>query len=91
MVCPHFIVQEYKEIIALVQLNILATDLANHLKALNQMEAMSQTGYDRGKKTHHELLSSLIMTSCDLCNACKDWEMTQRISVSKHVCVCVCV
>lgn len=66
---------------ALIQSNILATDLANHLKMMKKMEGMAQAGYDITNPAHHELLSSLLMTSCDLSNACKDWETTQLISV----------
>ena len=73
--------QDYKQVLALVHSNILATDITNHLKDMQKIEAMAEEGFLRSNTSHHELLCSLIMTSCDLCACCKDWQTSQAISV----------
>ena len=73
--------QEYHEILDLIQWNILATDLVTHLKHMSDIEAMAEEGYSPTNPYHHKLLSSLLMTACDLNNSCKDWESALAVSV----------
>ena len=37
-------------------------------------------GYQKSNQEHHKKMCSLVMTSCDVCNACKEWEWAKRIS-----------
>ncbi len=37
-------------------------------------------GYDRSNSTHHKLLCSILMTSCDLCFNTKSWEVSEELS-----------
>ncbi len=39
-------------------------------------------GYDKENKTHHSLLTCLLMTSCDLSDQTKNWKNTKKIAVS---------
>ena len=71
--------------------DILATDLANHLRILKQLEKLAEEGFS--SSSHHKsLLSSLLMTACDLSACTKDWETSVSVSVSTSMClVCMCV
>lgn len=71
--------QDYKRVLDLMQHNILATDIANHLRHMKEIEHMGEVGFDSSNPAHHELLCSLLMTSCDLSANCKDWESTKSI------------
>lgn len=37
-------------------------------------------GYDASNETHHKLMTSLLMTSCDLCSMCKSWDMAKMVA-----------
>ena len=37
-------------------------------------------GYDVSNQTHHKLMTSLLMTSCDLCAMCKSWDMAKMVA-----------
>lgn len=39
-------------------------------------------GYDKNNKKHHQLLMSLLMTSCDLSDQTKNWRKSKKIAVS---------
>ena len=64
---------DYTRCLDLIRDNILATDIAHHLRAVPEMEAMVRSGPEVGRERHHFLLSSLLMTSADLSDQTKAW------------------
>ena len=64
---------DYTRCLDLIRDNILATDIAHHLRAVPEMEVMVREGPEAGRERHHFLLSSLLMTSADLSDQTKDW------------------
>jgi len=72
--------QEYTRCLDLLRDNILSTDIAHHLRVLPDMVEMARSGYDPASAHHHNLLSSLIMTSSDLSDQTKDWTNSKQIA-----------
>ena len=64
---------DYTRCLDLIRDNILATDMAHHIRAVPEMERMVGGGGLAGSERHHFLLSSLLMTSADLSDQTKDW------------------
>ena len=64
---------DYTRCLDLIRDNILATDMAHHIRAVPEMEGMIGGGGLAGSERHHFLLSSLLMTSADLSDQTKDW------------------
>ena len=64
---------DYTRCLDLIRDNILATDLAHHLRIIPDMEAMVKTGLSPDNPDHHRLVSCLLMTSADLGDQTKDW------------------
>uniref|UniRef100_A0A6Q2Z829 Phosphodiesterase n=1 Tax=Esox lucius TaxID=8010 RepID=A0A6Q2Z829_ESOLU len=72
--------KDYQRILDLMRDIILATDLAHHLRILKDLQNMADVGYNTKDPQHHNLLLSLIMTSCDLSDQTKDWKTTWKIA-----------
>ena len=78
---------------------ILATDLSMHFVILAEykrtfLEEATKVPYNKVNKRHRELLTSMIMTACDICSAVKPWEVHVKITgmyVSMYACMYVCV
>ena len=64
---------DYTRCLDLIRDNILATDLAHHLRIIPEMEAMVKEGLSPSNLEHHRLISCLLMTSADLGDQTKDW------------------
>ncbi|XP_019621738.1 PREDICTED: cGMP-dependent 3',5'-cyclic phosphodiesterase-like isoform X2 [Branchiostoma belcheri] len=72
--------RDYEQALDLLQEIILATDLAHHLSAVKDLEAMAKEGYDKSNPRCHTLLTCLLMTSCDLSDQTKGWGTTKKIA-----------
>jgi len=73
--------QEYTQCLDLMRDNILATDIAHHLRILPELNDMAANGgYNPGLPHHRSLLSSLIMTASDLSDQTKDWKNSKQIA-----------
>lgn len=73
---PH----EYRQLLDLMQSNILDTDIATHLRKMKDIKRMGTDGYDPSNAHHHELMCSLMMTSCDISDTCKEWNTAKSIA-----------
>ncbi|XP_042563020.1 cGMP-dependent 3',5'-cyclic phosphodiesterase-like, partial [Clupea harengus] len=72
--------KDYHRILDLMHDIILATDLAHHLRILDDLQNMSTEGYDPNKPEHHHLLLCLLMSSSDLSDQTKDWKTNRRVA-----------
>ncbi|XP_067084872.1 cGMP-dependent 3',5'-cyclic phosphodiesterase-like isoform X2 [Osmerus mordax] len=72
--------KDYQRMLDLMSDIILATDLAHHLRILNDLKKMADKGYDISDPQHHNLLLCMMMTSCDLSDQTKDWKTTWKIA-----------
>lgn len=70
--------KDYEEVFGLIRDIILATDLAHHLKILNDIKKMAKDGFNGDSGDHHTLLLFLMMTASDLSDQTKNWEGTRR-------------
>lgn len=68
---------EFKECIDLMRHLILATDLANHFRILNDLKKLTPDNL----KENRMLLMSLLITCCDLSDQTLPWPMTKKIAV----------
>jgi len=72
--------KEYTQCLDMIRDNILATDLAHHLRMLPEMEAMVGGEMNPSNPKHHYLTSCLIMTASDLSDQTKDWINSKQIA-----------
>ncbi|XP_047126278.1 cGMP-dependent 3',5'-cyclic phosphodiesterase isoform X2 [Hydra vulgaris] len=72
--------EDYSRALDLMQLMILATDLANHFKISSQIDKLISTGLNKNDKNHIDLMLSLFMTTADLSDQTKPWESTFSVS-----------
>ncbi|XP_078368961.1 cGMP-dependent 3',5'-cyclic phosphodiesterase-like [Oculina patagonica] len=70
--------KDFEEVTVLVRDIILATDLAHHLRILQDIKKMAEDGFNGNSKDHHTLLLFLMMTASDLSDQTKNWEGTRR-------------
>lgn len=70
--------KDFEEVFSLIRDIILATDLAHHLKILQDIKIMAKDGFKKDSKDHHTLLLYLMMTASDLSDQTKNWEGTRR-------------
>lgn len=70
--------KDFEEVFSLIRDIILATDLAHHLKILQDIKNMAKDGFKKDSKDHHTLLLYLMMTASDLSDQTKNWEGTRR-------------
>ncbi|VDK68074.1 unnamed protein product [Litomosoides sigmodontis] len=61
---------------------ILATDIANHLQKVQDINRMIEVGFDSSIQHHRYLLLCLMMTSADLSDQTKDFRNSKAIAVS---------
>ncbi|EFO24963.2 hypothetical protein LOAG_03520 [Loa loa] len=59
---------------------ILATDIANHLQKVQDINRMVEVGFDSSVKHHRYLLLCLMMTSADLSDQTKDFRNSKAIA-----------
>jgi len=64
---------DYTRCLDLIRDNILATDLAYHLRTLQDMQEMLTAGVSSSNANHRHLVSCLLMTSADLSDQTKEW------------------
>ncbi|XP_015766761.1 PREDICTED: cGMP-dependent 3',5'-cyclic phosphodiesterase-like [Acropora digitifera] len=69
--------EDYKDVFILIRDIILATDLAHHLRILQDLREMAEHGFDSGSSDHRKLLLFLLMTASDLSDQTKNWEGTR--------------
>lgn len=72
--------ENYRKCLDLIKNNILATDLANHLKMLEAQQAMAETGYNNKNPEHENLLQCLLMTCADLSDQTKHWSVVKKVA-----------
>nr|XP_042909667.1 cGMP-dependent 3',5'-cyclic phosphodiesterase-like [Parasteatoda tepidariorum] len=72
--------REYTQCLDNMRDVILATDLAHHLRIIEDIEAMQTEGYDFKNQLHHQLLMCLLITCCDLSDQTKDWKSSKKIA-----------
>ncbi|XP_055937013.1 cGMP-dependent 3',5'-cyclic phosphodiesterase-like isoform X1 [Argiope bruennichi] len=72
--------KEYTQCLDCMRDVILATDLAHHLRIVEDIETMSREGYDVDNQSHHQLLLCLLITCCDLSDQTKDWKSSKKIA-----------
>ncbi|XP_071484459.1 cGMP-dependent 3',5'-cyclic phosphodiesterase-like [Diadema antillarum] len=72
--------EDYQKALDLVQDNILATDVAQHLRIHKDLEQMAKDGYDVKNPKHHQLLMCMLMTCSDLSDQTKNWSTTKKIA-----------
>ncbi|KAK2152627.1 hypothetical protein LSH36_324g02051 [Paralvinella palmiformis] len=74
------VMEDYEKVLDLVKDIVLATDLAHHLKIVDDINAMAKAGYDKNNLKHRRLLLCLLMTSCDLSDQTKTWMNSKKIA-----------
>ncbi|PRD30905.1 UNVERIFIED_CONTAM: Pde2a [Trichonephila clavipes] len=72
--------KEYTQCLDCMRDVILATDLAHHLRIVEDIETMAKDGYDINNSSHHQLLLCLLITCCDLSDQTKDWKSSKKIA-----------
>ncbi|XP_029823434.1 cGMP-dependent 3',5'-cyclic phosphodiesterase isoform X2 [Ixodes scapularis] len=72
--------QEYTDCLDQMRDVILATDLAHHFRIVEELKTMVQEGYDVSNRKHHQLLTSMLVTCCDLSDQTKDWRSSKKIA-----------
>uniref|UniRef100_T1J3H1 3',5'-cyclic-GMP phosphodiesterase n=1 Tax=Strigamia maritima TaxID=126957 RepID=T1J3H1_STRMM len=72
--------KEYTKILDLIRDLILATDLAHHLRALNELREMADSGFEGENIKHHNLLMCLLVTASDLSDQTKDFRSAKKIA-----------
>ncbi|KAG8227337.1 hypothetical protein J437_LFUL003326 [Ladona fulva] len=71
---------EYKKCLDLLRHLILATDLAQHLRIINDQKKLITDGFDSSSEQHRALLLSLLMSCCDLSDQTKNWTISKKIA-----------
>ncbi|XP_015181988.1 PREDICTED: cGMP-dependent 3',5'-cyclic phosphodiesterase-like isoform X1 [Polistes dominula] len=74
----HFTSQQYREALGFLKSNILATDLASHLRDIKKQSEMIKNGYKNDDTKNQKLLCGMLMTCCDLSDQTKDWTITKK-------------
>ncbi|CAL4063774.1 unnamed protein product [Meganyctiphanes norvegica] len=72
--------EDYTRCLDLLRDIILATDLAHHLRIVNELREVANTGYDKKNPRHHQLLLCLSMTAADLSDQTKDWQSSKHVA-----------
>lgn len=74
----------YSEALDLLKINILATDLAVHIRVAEEQETMVGSKYDKSDPKQRKLFSRMLMTCCDLSDQTKHWRVSTKIAVSRY-------
>ncbi|XP_077518864.1 cGMP-dependent 3',5'-cyclic phosphodiesterase-like isoform X3 [Amblyomma americanum] len=72
--------QEYTDCLDQMRDTILATDLAHHFRIVQELKLMVDEGYNYDNRKHHNLLTSMLVTCCDLSDQTKDWKSSKKIA-----------
>lgn len=72
--------QEYTDCLDQMRDIILATDLAHHFRIVQELKLMVAEGYNYDNPKHHNLLTSMLVTCCDLSDQTKDWKSSKKIA-----------
>ncbi|XP_018336925.1 cGMP-specific 3',5'-cyclic phosphodiesterase isoform X2 [Agrilus planipennis] len=73
--------EDYKKVMHLVETAILSTDLAMYFKKRNKFLELVENGeFDWQSDDKKELLSSMLMTACDVSAISKPWEVQHRVA-----------
>ncbi|XP_028164363.1 cGMP-dependent 3',5'-cyclic phosphodiesterase-like [Ostrinia furnacalis] len=73
--------RDYDRAIMLLRDYILASDLANYFKNLNDFKAISMD-YQKGNRVHATALQSLLMNAADLSDQLKDWTSVKKTAAA---------
>ncbi|XP_052748765.1 cGMP-dependent 3',5'-cyclic phosphodiesterase-like isoform X2 [Galleria mellonella] len=73
--------RDYDRAIMLLRDYILATDLANYFKNLNDYKGISMD-YQKGNRVHTAALQSLLMNAADLSDQLKDWGSVKKTAAA---------
>ncbi|UYV60751.1 PDE2A, partial [Cordylochernes scorpioides] len=74
--------QEYSICLDTLRDAILATDLAHHLRIIDQLNDMASQGYKKEKPEHHYLLVCMFISCSDLSDQTKDWKLSRKVADS---------
>ncbi|XP_039751593.1 cGMP-dependent 3',5'-cyclic phosphodiesterase-like [Pararge aegeria] len=73
--------RDYDRALMLLRDYILATDLANYFKNLNEYKVISYD-FQKGNRVHISALHSLLMNAADLSDQLKDWGNVKKTAVA---------
>ncbi|XP_032515588.1 cGMP-dependent 3',5'-cyclic phosphodiesterase-like [Danaus plexippus] len=73
--------REYDRAIILLRDYILATDLANYFKNLNDFKAISYD-FQKGNRSHTSALQAMMMNAADLSDQLKDWGSVKKTAAA---------
>lgn len=72
--------KEYIQCLDCIRDIILATDLAHHIRIIEDIKKVQQEGFDKENYHHHQLLLCLLVTCSDLSDQTKDWKSSKKIA-----------
>lgn len=72
--------EQYSHCLDLIRDLILATDLAHHIRLVQDQEKMAEEGFDFKNSRHRQLILFLLMTCSDLSDQTKDWKVSRTIA-----------
>ncbi|XP_022814355.1 cGMP-dependent 3',5'-cyclic phosphodiesterase-like [Spodoptera litura] len=73
--------RDYDRAIMMLRDNILATDLANYFKNLDEYKIVSMD-YQKSNRTHFAALQALLMNAADLSDQLKDWGCVKKTAAA---------
>ncbi|KAJ0175809.1 hypothetical protein K1T71_008968 [Dendrolimus kikuchii] len=73
--------RDYDRALLLLRDYILATDLANYFKNMNEFKSISMD-YQKGNRAHTPCLQSLLMNAADLSDQLKDWGSVKKTAAA---------
>lgn len=62
-----------------------ATDLAHHIRLVQDQEKMAEEGFQLNNHRHRQLLLFLLMTCADLSDQTKDWKVSRTTAVRRFL------
>jgi len=71
---------DYTRCLDIIRDDILATDIAHHIRILPDMSSMIDSGVSPKNNQHHYLISCLLITASDLSDQTKDWLNSKMIA-----------
>uniref|UniRef100_A0A2H1VME5 Phosphodiesterase n=1 Tax=Spodoptera frugiperda TaxID=7108 RepID=A0A2H1VME5_SPOFR len=73
--------RDYDRAIMMLRDNILATDLANYFKNINEYKVVAMD-YQRGNRAHFTALQAMLMNAADLGDQLKDWGCVKKTAAA---------